>query len=123
MSRVWFSTVSGGEATFGNSSVSCFFFFVPAQLPSSIPPIHLPNLHSMSKEIFKLISNATLDRSEPGSNSNEEVYYNLQISRTEASPPDAVWCHTRDTRSERGRLCFPFALIQWESISPIHSYE
>ena len=40
--------------------------------------------------------------SEPGSNGNEEVHHTLQSFSIGASPSDATWCHTQDTRLKEG---------------------
>ena len=43
-----------------------------------------------------LTDTITLDESGPRSNSNEGILHTLQVSRTEASPLDAVKCYTQD---------------------------
>ena len=37
---------------------------------------------------------------------NEKLFYNLYISRTGASPSDAVYCHTHDTPFFRDEILY-----------------
>ena len=53
--------------------------------------------------IVTLTSTTTPGKSEPGSNGNEEVLHSSLISRTGASPSDAISWHNKDTPFFIGR--------------------
>ena len=48
-----------------------------------------------------LTGTTTPAESEAGNNGNEKGLHTLQISRTGASPPEAVWCHIQDMAFDR----------------------
>ena len=54
------------------------------------------NLQTSTWPINRTLTGTTIPgQSEPGSNDNEELIHTPQSSRTRASPPDAVLCHTQ----------------------------